>query len=431
MSFLAGAVLIYAPLGWFFLNNPQWFLNRVAFASANARIHGWPFIFDSAVKTLLSFNFRGDVMPRHNLSLRPALDPLSSLWMVVGGLAMLRERDHARVHLTLLGVLAINLLPMLFSDGAPGFGRTLGAVPMLVALPGLGAAAALEWARHRRGAQVLIVLSLAGSIGLNLYDYFVRYPAQPGLFDAFEVGQWTFTQAAVKAAEAGGTGYLLLNESNLNHPETDLAREWTRGDLRIVNTHTCLAYPSRTMTDTVFAVMRDALPRVLAEYPQARQTNIMHEPEVYLDAAILTVPAGQSSVSGGAASLATFGDEMELLAAELPAEIFAPGAVVPVTLRWRALKRSDIRYTSFVHLFSESAPYITGADSEPCAASYPTDQWHAGEVVEYQLLLTLPADLVPGTYELAAGMYDRTTSGRLPVSQANQREPDRAMIGSI
>ena len=435
LVFFLAALIVYAPLGLFFWQNPQWFLARLAFTSSGARAGGLPFYFDNAIKTLLSLNFQGDPRPRHNLASRPALDWITSVWMWGGIVAALRARRHWRSHLAVIAALIVNTIPMIFSDGAPGFGRTLGLTPMLVMLPALGVAAVGEWAiaiasrrnRSRRWVWAAVALSLALSAATNIYDYFWRYPKQPGLFEAFEVGFHAITQDAARAK----TGYLILDEAALAHPTLRLTRELSSNDLRIINGQTCFAYPARATDETTFAALPQWIPSVLVQYPSATQTDILHEPEVYQYAAVLKIPAGQTSASGTGEALAQFGDQSELLALELPPGVASPGLTVPLKLRWRAVASTVIRYTSFVHLVGNSKPLVAGVDGEPCAGWYPTNQWHPGEIVEYQLALTLPLDLAPGVYELAVGMYDWTTGERLPVSQANQREPDRAIAGTI
>jgi hypothetical protein len=90
-----------------------------------------------------------------------------------------------------------------------------------------------------------------------------------------------------------------------------------------------------------------------------------------------------------------------------------------------------VNYTVFVHLLSDRQPFLAGTDGEPCQGRYPTSRWHAGEIVEWPVTLTLPADLTPGRYSLAVGMYELATGQRLPVAQANQREPDRAIVATV
>ncbi|MBI3177422.1 MAG: hypothetical protein HYZ35_05475, partial [Chloroflexi bacterium] len=430
LALLLGAILVYAPLGWFFWQNPEWFISRMAFASSNVRAGGLPVYFDNAIKTLASFNFWGDVMPRHNLSGRPAFDVAASLWMFTGVGVMLFERGFWRRHLALLLALAINVLPVILSDGAPGFGRTLGAVPMLVVLPAIGAAAAFDWARGKRRLQLLLAGSLIVSAGWNLYDYFGRYPRQPGLFDSFEVGLWTLSQAAARRA-AAGTGYLVLDEAGLEHPAVQLTRELTGGDLRIINGQKCFAYPAHSATDTIFGTLPQWIAPVVAQYPAAHVTDVMHEPEAYQYGGVVSVPAGQASVDGNAEPIAMFGGSFALLAATLPADPVRPGDSVPITLRWRVAEPVDTAYSTFVHLVGVGKPLVAGVDAAPCASWYPTDRWHTDEVVQYQLTLVIPSDLVAGNYEVAVGMYNWISSERLPVVQTNGREPDRAFVGSM
>ena len=427
LTFFFAALLVYALLGLFFWQNPQWFLARIAFTSSGARAGGLPFYFDNAIKTLFSLNFQGDPRPRHNLAGRPALDWIASAWMWAGLSVMLRARAHWRSHLAVIAALIVNIIPMIFSDGAPGFGRTLGLTPMLAILPALGMAAVVEHMGSRRWLWAAVVLSLALSAATNIYDYFWRYPKQPGLFDAFEVGFHALTQNAARAE----TGYLILDEAALAHPALRLTRELATNDLRIINGQTCFAYPARATEETTFATLPQWIPSVLAQYPAATQTDILHEPEVYQYAAVLKIPAGQASATGMDEAVAKFGDQFELLAVMPPDSTIAPGSVMPLMIRWRTVAPTSIRYTSFVHLVGEGKPFIAGVDGEPCAGWYPTSQWHPGEIVEYQLALSLPPDLAPGVYDLAVGMYDWTTGERLPVSQANQREPDRAFAGTI
>jgi hypothetical protein len=45
--------------------------------------------------------------------------------------------------------------------------------------------------------------------------------------------------------------------------------------------------------------------------------------------------------------------------------------------------------------------------------------------------LTLPADLAPGRYDLLVGMYELASGQRLPITQPDQREPDRAWAETV
>jgi hypothetical protein len=428
--FLIAALLLYAPLGWFFFNHPEWFAKRIAYTSENARALGLPFYVDSAIKTLLSLNFRGDVMPRHNLSLRPALDGLTSIWMFVGLAAMMLKRERWASYLALIGAIAINLAPMVFSDGAPGFGRTLGASPLVVVLPALGMTLALVWVG--RPLRWIVIGSLGVSAFLNLSDYFIRYPNQTGMFDSYEVGLWSLIENADRESQTQPT-YLILNESAIQHPATRLMRELNKGDLRIINGESCWVYPAATTRRTIFVTHANWLPSIEAQFKKFSVVKeIVHEPEPYLYGVVMRVEKDQPSVSGLVPAIATFGDTqgVELIAVDAPDEINA-GAAMPIGLRWRSQGTPPTRYTTFVHLATRDKPLYTGVDSEPCATWYPTNLWQANEVVQYQLTLNVPNDLPPNNYEIMIGVYDTATGERLPVKQTNQREADRAFVKTV
>lgn len=432
LIFLAAALLAYAPLGLFFLENPDRFLWRLQTASAEARAGGLRFYLENVFKVALMFNVAGDEMLRHNLPHRPALDVIGSVWMWLGLWALTRQREYWREHLAVLGALGVNVLTTALSDGAPGFGRSLGAAPMLMMLLGVGVSQAWAQLSPRRWAHVLIAASLCVSTGITTYDYFWRYPRQPGLFDSFEIGLATLTRAATEAAQTGGAGYLVLDRPGRAHPATRLAEAITPGRFRVVPADAdCVVYPARTAVPTVIAGPADRLAPYRALFPQAAQTDVLHEPEVYLYGTILRLAAGQSSAAGETPPLATFGDSFELLALETAAPDYRPGEAVALRLRWRAMAEMPARYTVFVHLADAANPFYAGADSEPCQAEYPTDRWQTGEIIEHELTLTLPANLAPGRYDLLAGLYDWTTGARLPVKQADAVEPDRARAASL
>jgi hypothetical protein len=436
LACLASATIVFAPLGLFFLQQPQWFLARISQASANTRASGWTAYAANAAKTLLAINFRGDINPRHNLSLRPIFDVISSAWMVLGliSLPLTRCGSVARAHLALVGAIVINLAPMAFGDDAPNFGRGLGAAPFLVVLPALGLALAFDFIRqpdycraHAGRGLLLATVFLAGL--WNVRDYFYEFPRQSGLFDAFEVGQWTLLHDAAGAGPDRKT-YLLLDTPTLSAPAAQLAARLTTGE-QLVNAESCLAYPAVASVPTRVGVLERWRVPVAARLSGADESLVLHEPEVYPYAGIFSLPAGYTSPAAAEPAVARLGDALDLLPVKLPAGPQAPGTPLDITLRWRVAGEVPGRYIAFIHLVGAGQPFLAGADGEPCAGWYPTRDWQPGDIVEHTLALTLPPDLTAGTYTLAAGLYDWISGERVLVEQPNQREPDRAYFGSL
>lgn len=426
--FFIAALIVYAPLGGFFLNNPEWFLKRATTVSGTGG--GLTLYAANIFNTLLSLNIVGDMNTRHNVPGRAVFDLVESGWMLVCSVAWISQwRKQWRSHALVIAGVIVGFLPAILSSDSPHFGRSIGALPFLMVLPALGVVAALDQWGRRRWARWLIVISLAASPVIALYDYFVRYPREPRLFEEFETGLWLLNQNASRAAQ-NGIAYLILDDEGLSHYGTRLNRELTKGDLRLVNGAKCLAYPAHADAPLTFAAMRLWTPSVRAQYPQAATTNIVNEATGELYGVIFTIPAGQTSSAGANKALAVFGDGFELLDVATKDE-FVGGQTAWITLRWRTLRPAPTRYTTFVHLAAHDKPLVAGVDGEPCGDSYLTDAWHKDEVVQYELALQLPNDLPRGNYSLMIGMYNTATGERLAASQMDQREPDRALARTI
>jgi len=89
-----------------------------------------------------------------------------------------------------------------------------------------------------------------------------------------------------------------------------------------------------------------------------------------------------------------------------------------VSLIWQAQVAPPTSYTVFVHLLDATGQIVAQSDALP-GAGYTTDRWVAGEVVADTHQLTLPENLAPGLYHLAAGMYDPISGQRLVAADKN------------
>jgi hypothetical protein len=114
--------------------------------------------------------------------------------------------------------------------------------------------------------------------------------------------------------------------------------------------------------------------------------------------------------------VATFGDRMKLLGYDLSQR----ESRLEMTLYWQATGPMSTDWTVFVHLYDPSSEEIlTQWDARPLSGAYPTSWWREGEVIADKIALDL-TDLSPGTYRLEVGLYDPSTSERLPVATTSQ-----------
>jgi hypothetical protein len=84
-----------------------------------------------------------------------------------------------------------------------------------------------------------------------------------------------------------------------------------------------------------------------------------------------------------------------------------------VSLHWSASDQPAADYTVFVHLLDAEGGQIAGGDGPPLYGDYPTGMWRNGDVIVDEHRLLLPADLAPGDYQVAVGLYDPLTLARL------------------
>ncbi|MCO5182420.1 MAG: glycosyltransferase family 39 protein [Anaerolineae bacterium] len=92
----------------------------------------------------------------------------------------------------------------------------------------------------------------------------------------------------------------------------------------------------------------------------------------------------------------------------------SPGATVPVTLTWQAEATPDTNYTVFVQLIDETGNLVASGDGPPVGGFYPTTMWQTGEWIGDRHELMLSAELQPGPYTIAVGLYDPATLVRVP-----------------
>ena len=99
---------------------------------------------------------------------------------------------------------------------------------------------------------------------------------------------------------------------------------------------------------------------------------------------------------------------------------------------WSVNGPASAELVQFVHL--------TGPDGIPLAQAdhldAPSTAWRAGDLVLQQHVLTLPADLPPGTYELRSGLYSCrdllcSQTDRLPVSGPAAIGSDVLLLGTV
>jgi hypothetical protein len=139
---------------------------------------------------------------------------------------------------------------------------------------------------------------------------------------------------------------------------------------------------------------------------------------------------GNITVEPSTAGLANFGKQVLLVDAVLDVTTPAPGAPLPLTLRWRALRALNEDYTVFVQIVGPEGKLYGQVDSWPVHGTRPTGGWRSGEEIDDPYRLTLAPDAPPGEYQVIVGWYLLGTMERLAVlDTSGQAVGDYVVVG--
>lgn len=103
-----------------------------------------------------------------------------------------------------------------------------------------------------------------------------------------------------------------------------------------------------------------------------------------------------------------------------------------VTTWWRVPGPRSDDIQVFVHLTRMAPPRARTSLDHPMGDwMYPASRWRPADVIEDRVLIQLPLDLVPGEYEVHAGLFDRATGERIGVTEGPATEDDRLPLGRL
>jgi hypothetical protein len=114
-----------------------------------------------------------------------------------------------------------------------------------------------------------------------------------------------------------------------------------------------------------------------------------------------------------------FEDAVRLLGFELTglSPQLQPGQEVRLKLQWQALREMHESYKIFLHLTDVRGQIVSQVDTLPQQGAAPTSGWVAGEIIQDELVLTIPPEMPSASYRLVIGLYDEKTGERLMAGQ--------------
>ncbi|MCS7179427.1 MAG: hypothetical protein N0A03_09205 [Anaerolineae bacterium] len=211
---LGVAMLVYAPLGLFFLRNPDAFAVRIAQVAAPTI---WE-VLEGLGRCILALGWpgAGAAGVRFNVAHHPVLEWPVALLGLLGLSLLLRRRPPdtlvAAGQVFLLTVLPIMLLPSALAtrDDLPNHMRLIGVYPFLVMLPAVALSEIIRClpARLRPFGGTLALLLLLGWNGAVTGEHYFRWARSAALFDANDGEMVLLAQTLDRLSLEGMTAYV-------------------------------------------------------------------------------------------------------------------------------------------------------------------------------------------------------------------------------
>lgn len=407
------AFTVFLPLGLEFYRHPEFFFGHASEVSVFAeRVSGdspWQTLGENVLHILGMFSVAGDREWTHNLAGRPVFDLAMSIPFYIGlflwGRKLLRRvPDPDQDALALLACWALVMLfPSILSEAAPNYSRMLPALPAIFTAAGLG----LDWLWHlhrpvRWLGPTLASLIVVYSAGQSVWDYFVRFAAQPDIYYMYDADK---LDALDYLHQFTGDNQVYLSQLWGDRHATVYFLRWELGIKSVDTGDTIVLPPPGQGAVYAFPAEQQVRARQLADLWGVTAEPVLdpygdvllYVVHIDADAAAQWPPAYQPSIT----RTAQFVDAPSLLGMQ------ADNPDKQVSLFWRGESPMARSLTTFIHLIDRDGRRVGQIDKLPGNGSYPTTVWTPGERVIDRSYPTI-LDVCAGgeTVRVQVGWYD-------------------------
>lgn len=434
------ALLVFAPLGSYFLSHPHDFMERagqvLVFKQAPDQV--LRVIGNNLLQTAGAFFVRGDPRQHYNLPGKPIFDPLMALFFLLGLGVTFRRWRRPEYALLPLWVIGMSLPALLTVDLMPQSQRMFGITPALALLAALGLETVMRQTSNVTGlvsrltfhvsrfTSYAITVFLLFETAATAVTYFGNWGRQTATYYTFHTD---YTQLAARAvAELDAGRAVVFQTRYYKHPTAVFTAPRTLETIWVAGNQN-LALPNRAPAEVRYLWPTHDIPPAPALEPL--MTRLLEPVDQWLapDGSIAAViyrlkPAAVAQEAATPVQ-ATFSDEVAALDWTLPAT--APrDQPLQLLVHWRVLRPVAEGRTFTLHLVDENGVlWAQGGEM-----GYLSEQWRAGDTVYQLFTLALPPGLPAGPYQ-ARLILGREASGILPVYQNGQLVATALTLGTV
>ncbi|HET7376401.1 MAG TPA: hypothetical protein VFK30_06820, partial [Anaerolineae bacterium] len=442
------AILIFLPLGIYFIGHPAAFMTRIQQVAPHADQAAA--LIDNLGRALGMFFISGDPYIRFNEPLRPLFPVVLGLLFVIGlvvaFIGIFRSRNPRRrfAYFAIVIATLLMLLPtaLAVNEITPSNLRAIGLMPLVFVFPALGAwrliksfapvipsearnlsvyqraaRKVIEISRRfalRNGQQpvhfnprpIISVLLTALMIDASV-SYFGQYVHEPQLYIQSD-GDLADISTVLNHTDTS-QDQVYIAALHYRHP-TVAALANSYSDFKWLSGNKIVVMPNRSAT-WFFARLAQPDQQWLNRFlPPSSLAAAPLAPDGQTDYRVYHL-AAPPAIKPQVEMKMNFGNVIQLLGYDREGDAES-GQTASVTLYWRILNRPDRGdYSTFIQL-RDDAGFEWG---QAGSFDYPSEEWTPGEVIINRIDAPIGAGAPPGDYELRLGWYSQAANQRLNI----------------
>jgi len=419
--FAVPAVVVFAPLGFYFLTHPQAFSVRIGQVSLfNPELNQGDVLGTFWRAARLAFGMiglRGEPLWRFNLPGKPVFGWPLTIFLLLGLalslVKLVRGRDKLErtSHFLLLIWLPVMLLPSILAvKEVPSALRSVGLIPLLFLLPAQGLWMVTKSKIQSSKLKILLLLLVLGLCGIITFrDYFVLWAkAAPVYYD--NDGDLVDVARYLNPLDTADQE-IFVSSIHYRHPTLAFLAhsydkiKWLVGQQTVVfpkgtNKNALYLFPHSARLDET--LLQEFLPpTALAEEKPGPDGKPAFT-------AYLFQPHQLPEISPQEPASINLGHTLEFLGYDVSRITYH---VLRFTFYWRVLQPADRDdYSIFVHLLDQWS-FRWG---EVGFFDYPSAQWSPGDIIVNRKEIAVEPGAPPGEYEVLVGVYSASLDSRLP-----------------